>query len=95
MGIALFRPYAPDDGLAWDEASGTWMVSGRAAEPLAVRASERHFSTFERTIAHSEGPFMSGTSGAPALTPEGARDLQRELVTFLQGGDFSWRFVSI
>lgn len=92
--IGLGSDYEEGAG-GWDEASGTVLVSARAASLLisAVKRESPHI--FRQTTSHFEGMVVSGTSITQALTPEGAERMQHDLIAFLRGGAFAWRYVSL
>lgn len=95
ISLWLKLAFAAHDEPAWDEAGGTWLVSQRDARALALAVEETSISLFARTYAHFEGPLVSGTTSVAALTAEGAEEMRRELITFLQDGAFLWRIVSL
>jgi hypothetical protein len=90
--MGLSRSDAGDEPI-WDEHAGAWLVSAPTAEALSAAAQARPIHDFMSTLATYEGPLVSGTTSASALTYDGAAQLREDLVAFLRLGSFSWSMI--
>jgi hypothetical protein len=95
MAILRYGASFPEKSV-WNEQEGSSQVSSATASFLAECFEEEPPRVFTLSMARKDfGPFMSGTVMRDAIPPsEGAR-LKGELISFLKGGAFSWRFVEL
>lgn len=94
--VSLLGRIAPQgEHPVWDEREMSWLVSARMAKEFSIALRDMESSYFRRTTAHFEGPIVSGTMRVAGLTPAAAHEAREELLGFLEGGSFSWRFISL
>jgi hypothetical protein len=80
----------------WNEREGSSQLSSATASFLAECFEEEPPRAFTQSMARKDfGPYMSGSVMRDAIPPSEGNRLKAELISFLKGGAFSWRFVEL